>query len=252
MELRHHVYRTHDRQHSRRDVPPVGAKAAPSKKRPPRRVPFNVVVPPGAANGDIAVSLTYGGAPAPTGSVIAVLGMPPPNLIQNGSFESALAGNWVFSQDGSTGAAATITLDDSTSVDGNYSAEIDVTEAAAMTTPTSPCLPCAVRVAPNRRQHGAGTGRPPKTGVILRMNFEASTLYPLVRLVVSIDVAQRQNIGGNRLTQADLQEGSRRNPPRRLVFVRFDEARRQAERGCHANRLINRRRHPKKPHGLPI
>jgi trimeric autotransporter adhesin len=106
---------------------------------------FNVVVPASSANGDIPVSLAYGGVPAPIGSVIAVLSAPGPNLIQNGSFESPLAGNWVFSQDGSTGAAATITRDDSTSVDGNYSAEIDVITAAAMTTATSPCLPCAVQ-----------------------------------------------------------------------------------------------------------
>jgi uncharacterized protein (TIGR03437 family) len=37
---------------------------------------FNVVVPASSANGDTPVSLTYGGVPAPTGSVIAVQATP--------------------------------------------------------------------------------------------------------------------------------------------------------------------------------
>ena len=69
----------------------------------------------------------------------------PPNLVQNGSFESALAGTWQSSIDETTGVAATVNRASDTAVDGLYSAEVSVASAAAHTSANSPCLYCAVQ-----------------------------------------------------------------------------------------------------------
>jgi uncharacterized protein (TIGR03437 family) len=68
---------------------------------------------------------------AQTSSLLALtIGAPGTNLIQNGGFESALAGTWDFNVNTSEGAAASIQTTAATSPAGSSSAEITVTSAA--------------------------------------------------------------------------------------------------------------------------
>ena len=62
---------------------------------------------------------------------------PPPNLIQNGSFESPLTGEWNLNVDSSQGASATMQRTNSTAADGTYSIQIDATSTATGTANTS-------------------------------------------------------------------------------------------------------------------
>ncbi len=67
---------------------------------------------------------------AQTRALELTIGAPGANLIQNGSFESALAGSWAFNVDSSQGIAATVQQTTSTSVDGQASAQVTVSSAA--------------------------------------------------------------------------------------------------------------------------
>ena len=65
--------------------------------------------------------------------LVLMMGAAPPNLIENGSFESPLTGTWDFSVDASLGAAATIQRTTSADVDGGSSAQVIVKSAATNT-----------------------------------------------------------------------------------------------------------------------
>jgi len=68
---------------------------------------------------------------AQTSSLLALtIAAPGANLIQNGSFESALTGSWNFNVNTSQGAVATIQATTAASVTGNSSAQITVSSAA--------------------------------------------------------------------------------------------------------------------------
>jgi uncharacterized protein (TIGR03437 family) len=105
-----------------------------------------IMAPSDLAAGQSAIQVSTGGAHTRSSLFLTLGAAPQGNLLQNGSFESPLSGNWQFSVDGTTGAVASIQLTASTAVDGSYSAEIGVPTAAATTTANSPCLYCAVQL----------------------------------------------------------------------------------------------------------
>ncbi len=103
-----------------------------------------ITVPSDLPAGPSRIQISAGGA-VTRSSLFLMLGPEPTsNLVQNGSFETAIAGSWHFAVDPTTGTAATQQTS-ATAVDGTSSAEIAVTAAAAHTSASSPCLPCAVQ-----------------------------------------------------------------------------------------------------------
>jgi uncharacterized protein (TIGR03437 family) len=90
-----------------------------------------IFIPPNLPAGPQTIQVSTSGAQ--TRPLTLTLGTPGANLIQNGSFESALAGTWNFTVNGSQGAAASVQTTTSTSVDGQSSAQVTVTAAATDT-----------------------------------------------------------------------------------------------------------------------
>jgi uncharacterized protein (TIGR03437 family) len=93
-----------------------------------------ITVPSDLGPGPSPIQVTVGNSQTPSSVVLMLSAAPQENLVSNGSFESALTGNWQLFTDGTTGASATVQRDPSTSVDGSYSAEISVTTAATPAT----------------------------------------------------------------------------------------------------------------------
>jgi len=92
-----------------------------------------ISIPPDLAPGpqpiQVSTGSTSAGGAQTRSSLVLMIGAAPPNLVQNGSFESALIGTWNFNVDASLGAAATIQRTTSTEVDGVFSVQVTVTSA---------------------------------------------------------------------------------------------------------------------------
>ena len=103
-----------------------------------------VAIPSDLAAGPQPIQISAGGSQTRSSLVLMVTAAAP-NLIQNGSFESALTGNWGLSIDTTTGAVATIQRTTSTATVGSYSLQITVTTAASSSSANA-CLYCAVQL----------------------------------------------------------------------------------------------------------
>jgi uncharacterized protein (TIGR03437 family) len=104
-----------------------------------------ITVPSDLSPGQNPIRISSGGSATPSSLFLTLVAAPSTNLVQNGSFESPTTGNWIFSQDSTTGATASLQRTTSTAVDGGYAAEISVSAAAGHISASSPCLPCAVQ-----------------------------------------------------------------------------------------------------------
>src|SRR5207244_2797729 len=76
--------------------------------------------------GPQSIQISAGGVQTRS-SLMLMMGAAPANLLQNGTFESALTGNWQFAVNTGQGAAATLQRTTSTAVEGTSSAQIGVT-----------------------------------------------------------------------------------------------------------------------------
>ncbi len=94
-----------------------------------------VAIPADLKSGDQPIQVSTGNPAAggaQTSALLALtIGTPGANLIQNGQFESALAGTWDFSVNTSESAAASIQTVAATSPAGSSAAQISVTSAAS-------------------------------------------------------------------------------------------------------------------------
>ncbi len=103
-----------------------------------------ISIPPDLTAGPQPIKVSAGDAQT-RASLTLMMGTRSANLVLNGSFESQFNGDWKFSNDGTTGAAATVQRTTATAVDGSYSVKISVSAAASHASANSPCLHCAVQ-----------------------------------------------------------------------------------------------------------
>jgi uncharacterized protein (TIGR03437 family) len=96
-----------------------------------------IAVPSDLNPGPASIQVSAGGVPT-NSALMLMIGSNPPNLLQDGSFETPLPGGWHLSVDGATGAAATLSETTSTAAIGSASGLIDVTAAGTIATANSP------------------------------------------------------------------------------------------------------------------
>jgi hypothetical protein len=111
----------------------VGAKVAPvlfAGLTSPGLYLMRVAIPMDLEPGQQPIQISAGDA-STIPALLLTVGASPANLLQNGSFESPLAGNWQFVVDSSRNAVASIQRTTSTDTDGGYSAQVTVTAAAS-------------------------------------------------------------------------------------------------------------------------
>lgn len=123
-----------------------------------------VAIPSDLAAGAQPIQISAGGAQTRS-SLVLVVSAAAPNLIQNGSFESTLTGNWGSSIDTTTGVVATIQRTTSTAEAGSYSVQIDVSTAATPSSSANTCVYCAVQL--------IQTGLSIKQGNVYQLQFWA-------------------------------------------------------------------------------
>ncbi len=183
-----------------------------------------IAIPSDLAAGPQPIQISAGSAQTRS-SLVLMVGAATPNLIQNGSFESALTGNWQTSIDTTSGVVATVQRAASTAEDGSYSAQIDVSTAATASNSASTCLYCAVQF--------FETGLPIKQGNIYQLQFWAKADTSRTMKLNIIQAAAPYNyeglatavpIGGTWQQYVIYFQASATDPNGRVTFYFGDQA----------------------------